>query len=596
MVSENATAVSDTLTNGHNNIEDRSSSPMKEKRNKEVQFSGIEVIEEKEILTSSKGNSESNEHLAKSTELKLKGKENIKETPSIPHKFVETHFNKPTFCQWCDGFIWGLGKQGYQCDTCKYAIHKKCVPKIPNEGCGKELKKPTALQLQQMQKAFADELTSENSFAMFGPSNKSEEMEMSRQLEEKILEDMKNRHFKAPKVFDLSDCIPMLTDAASVIVEDQFTNCFKSSTPRPWNWNIYLYPAWCLGVFFRYCILFPLRAICLLLGTIIVAVAMIGSWKFIKDAEKRTKFQQKVIKFYCSVFVASWSGVIRYHGPQPQKRPNQIFVANHTTVFDIVVLSQTFCFSVVGQKHPGLIGFCQDSLLNCLNCLWFDRKDAEDRAKISAKIKKHVTDNSKLPLLLFPEGVCVNNDYCVMFKKGAFEIGATVYPIAIKYNKLFSDPYWNSRQQSFLRHLFRLMTSWSVVCDVWYLEPQVIQPGQSTADFAAHVKSMIAKKAGLINVHWDGYLKYFRPSERFVEERRKLFASSLIARFSSVNLVELEQKFLENEQSHNMKYDLHNNSNNTNEEENKGRKRFISTIKKIDDNTDGRQYLRSTVT
>jgi hypothetical protein len=43
------------------------------------------------------------------------------------------------------------------------------------------------------------------------------------------------------------------------------------------------------------------------------------------------------------------------------KRPNQIFVANHTTIFDIAVLQQHFCFSVVGQKHPGLMGiyYCE---------------------------------------------------------------------------------------------------------------------------------------------------------------------------------------------------------------------------------------------
>jgi glycerol-3-phosphate O-acyltransferase 3/4 len=49
------------------------------------------------------------------------------------------------------------------------------------------------------------------------------------------------------------------------------------------------------------------------------------------------------------------------------------------------------------------------------------------------RIKQHVNNEKNLPLLLFPEGVCVNNEYCVMFKKGAFELGATVYPIAIKY-------------------------------------------------------------------------------------------------------------------------------------------------------------------
>jgi glycerol-3-phosphate O-acyltransferase 3/4 len=65
--------------------------------------------------------------------------------------------------------------------------------------------------------------------------------------------------------------------------------------------------------------------------------------------------------------------------------------------------------------------------------MWFDRKDANDRLKLAAGIKAHVNDPKKMPLLLFPEGTCVNNDYCVMFKKGAFELGATVYPIAIKY-------------------------------------------------------------------------------------------------------------------------------------------------------------------
>jgi glycerol-3-phosphate O-acyltransferase 3/4 len=66
--------------------------------------------------------------------------------------------------------------------------------------------------------------------------------------------------------------------------------------------------------------------------------------------------QQKAIQLYCSIFVAAWSGVIRYHGPRPQMRVNSVFVANHTTVFDIVILMQHNCFAIVGQKHPGIMG------------------------------------------------------------------------------------------------------------------------------------------------------------------------------------------------------------------------------------------------
>ena len=70
-------------------------------------------------------------------------------------------------------------------------------------------------------------------------------------------------------------------------------------------------------------------------------------------------------------------------------------------------------------------------------------------------MKAHVAAQDTTPLLIFPEGTCVNNEYCVMFKRGAFDLDATVCPIAIKYNKIFVDAFWNSRRQSFTAHLVR---------------------------------------------------------------------------------------------------------------------------------------------
>lgn len=71
---------------------------------------------------------------------------------------------------------------------------------------------------------------------------------------------------------------------------------------------------------------------------------------------------------------------------------------------------------------------------------------------------------------MFITGACVNNTSVMMFKKGSFEVDCPVYPVAIKYNPAFGDAFWG-HQPTMQAHIWEMMTSWAIVCKVWYLPP-----------------------------------------------------------------------------------------------------------------------------
>ena len=326
------------------------------------------------------------------------------------------------------------------------------------------------------------------------------------------------------------DISSTLEEGVSAIVDDSFTKCFNKATPTVWNFNWYLFPSWLVGLIVRHLILFPLRLVFLLVTFFTFIFLFSLSRMLMPKCSFKLRLEKAIVRSIAFCWVASWSAVITCHGPKPVASKGRVWVSNHTSMVDWLVLSQVTPFATVMQKHPGWLGGIQTYIMDGFGCIYFNRKESKDREKVALRIKDYVKNDGKFPLLIFPEGTCVNNRYSTMFKKGAFELDCAVCPIAIKYNKIFVDAFWSSRQQSFTMHLWELMTSWAVVADVYFLEPQYKQVGETSIEFASRVQKMIAKKARLKVVPWNGMLKYLSPSPKLCEQKRELFGSALKAR------------------------------------------------------------------
>ncbi|XP_034235519.1 glycerol-3-phosphate acyltransferase 3-like isoform X3 [Thrips palmi] len=220
------------------------------------------------------------------------------------------------------------------------------------------------------------------------------------------------------------------------------------------------------------------------------------------------------------------SAVITYHNVD--NRPQYgICVANHTSPIDVLVLACDNCYSLIGQRHGGFLGILQRALARASPHIWFERGEVKDRTAVTQRLKKHVSDPNNPPILIFPEGTCINNTSVMQFKKGSFEVKGAIYPVAIKYDPRFGDAFWNSSRYSMMQYLYMMMTSWAIVCDVWYLPPVIREEGESAVSFASRVKREIAKQGGLVDLMWDGQLKRSKPKPEWKERQQEEFSKRL---------------------------------------------------------------------
>ncbi|XP_058061614.1 glycerol-3-phosphate acyltransferase 3 isoform X2 [Anopheles bellator] len=336
--------------------------------------------------------------------------------------------------------------------------------------------------------------------------------------------------------FKLSNCLDYVKSGMEAIIEDDVTSRFLAEELKNWNlltrtnrhyefisWRLTV--IWMIGFLIRYFVLMPMRVLICFIGVIwlTLCTAVVGCIP--EGSIKRTMVRTVLIQ--CFGFLSSaLSSVVNYHNIE--NRPlNGICVANHTSPIDVLMLMCDNCYSLIGQRHGGFLGVLQRALARASPHIWFERAEAKDRMFVAKRLKEHVSDPINPPILIFPEGTCINNTSVMQFKKGSFEVGGVIYPVAIKYDPRFGDAFWNSSRFSMMQYLFLMMTSWAIVCDVWYLPPMYREEGESAIDFANRVKSVIAKQGGLVDLVWDGQLKRMKPKKEWKEKQQEKFSKLL---------------------------------------------------------------------
>ncbi|XP_022623119.1 glycerol-3-phosphate acyltransferase 3 [Seriola dumerili] len=349
--------------------------------------------------------------------------------------------------------------------------------------------------------------------------------------------------------FSLSDAFYFYKKGLESIADDQVTQRFSSEELASWNLltrtnqnfryiSLRLTVIWGVGVFIRYCVLFPLRITLAIIGLswLVIGTTLVG---FLPESSAKNWLSEVVHLTCYRICARGLSATVHYHNKENRPQKGGICVANHTTPIDVVILANDGCYAMVGQIHGGLMGVIQRSMVRSCPHVWFERSEMKDRHAVTSRLRAHVAARTKLPILIFPEGTCINNTSVMMFKKGSFEIGGTIYPVAIKYDPRFGDAFWNSGKFNMVSYLLRMMTSWAIVVNVWYLPPMTIQDGEDAAQFANRVKSAIAHQGGLLDLAWDGGLKRGKVKDSFKEEQQKMYSSIIVGHnMSSTNTEE----------------------------------------------------------
>lgn len=91
-----------------------------------------------------------------------------------------------------------------------------------------------------------------------------------------------------------------------------------------------------------------------------------------------------------------------------------------------------------------------------------------------------------------------------------------------------------------LQYLYMMMTSWAIVCDVWYLPPMTRKPGESAVDFANRVstdffctQNFYTRKSCFFENRFKNHFTFY--SGKIIDCKERWFGRSRLGRAAKAN-------------------------------------------------------------
>lgn len=346
-------------------------------------------------------------------------------------------------------------------------------------------------------------------------------------LTRSLLESEKCRH-----PFEIST--QLAVHGLEAILQDDLESPFQLNKPPFLSHpgvksHVFLKVLYFLGVGIRYGFLLPLRACFMLIS---IAFLIFSSTFCIIIRAPQSYFSYCGITF-ARLFNISTGLLVTSENPQYRPKTNGLAVSNHLSANDVMTIYSDCLYSgkgytITSQVHGGIVGLLLKYGGMLTPILLVEREKKEKRNALLEAIKRHCKSNedSKYPILLFPEGYCTNNTGVIQFRKSAFNTNTTIFPIALRQNSDAGDAYW--QESTYFPYLLRIWTSWALHVHIKYLPPMHKKYSESDESFASRVQQEIATAAGIRYIPYPGVLKRKEEREKYKEGLKKCISGILM--------------------------------------------------------------------